>query len=161
MKKLTFITIILVFFSVVESIAGDPVGPAYAAQKAAELKALQQRNAANRPAPAPRPAAPPAAVEQPQLTGPAYSYARQKWLYGVQRQNARYWGSAPVGPAYANYNLRVKANQRLWNGTWPNNTYWFARPTVRIRGPYLSTPAFRGLSDPYIWNSQANSFWRY
>ena len=47
MKSLTFI-LIVVLFSTVDSIAGEPVGPAYAAQKAAELKELQRRNAAGK-----------------------------------------------------------------------------------------------------------------
>lgn len=162
MKNLTLTTIVLLISSI-PSQADEPVGPAYAAQKAAELKALQAANAAKRSAP--RPAAAPveiAPASPPPLTGPAYAAARQRWLWSVQRRNARYWGTAPVGPAYAAYTQRVKASQRLWNGTWPNNMYWpWSRPTVRIRGPYLSTPAFRGLNDPYIWGSQANSFWRY
>jgi hypothetical protein len=159
MKHLTFLTAIFVLASPLH--AGEPVGPAYAAQKAAELKELQRRNAAKRvdTAPTVRPVEQP--TEQPQLTGPAYAAARQRWLRGIQRKNARYWGTAPVGPAYAAATQQVKANQRLWNGTWTNNMYWFSRPTVRIKGPYQSTPAFRGLNDPYVWGSQANSFWRY
>lgn len=142
MRNLTFLTVIFVLAGSITLQADEPVGPAYAAQKAAELKKLQ-------------------AQKRPSLTGPAYAAARQNWLRGVQRENAKYRGTAPVGPAYAAATQRIKANQRLRNGTWSNNTYWFSRSTVRIKGPYQSTPAFRGLNDPYVWGSQANSFWRY
>jgi len=115
--------------------AEELVGLAYAAQKAAELKKLQRNNKIGRPK---------------LLVGPAYAQAQQKHLRSIQRQNVGYWGTAPVGPAYAASNFRIKANQRVFNGTWTNNTYWFRRPTVYIKGPYRNTPSFRSLSDPYM-----------
>jgi hypothetical protein len=91
------------------------------------------------------------------LTGPAYAAARARWLYNIQARNARNYRTAPVGPAYAWQMANIKANQRFANGTWPNNTYFF-RP-YRTPKTYLNTPAFRPLSDPWMWYGQQPWGW--
>lgn len=147
--------IIIVLWLHVQPASGQGLtGPAYAAQKKAELRVLQQKNARRR------------ATTRSAPTGPAYAAAQRSRLHRLQQQNAqRPNRKAPTGPAYANQIARIKANQRFFNGTWRNNNPYYSRPTVRIKGPYTNTPAFRSLNDPWTWGSQSNngywSRWRY
>lgn len=139
----------------VSAAAQNLTGPAYAAAKKQELLQLQAHNAAARQVAAqPKRAKKAKAASTKSPTGPEYAAASQARVRSLQARNARSWGAAPVGPAYAAQVASYKANQRVWNGTWPNNSYFFSRPTVRIRPSIGSTPAFRGLSDPWMWHGQ-------
>jgi hypothetical protein len=122
----------------VSAMAQDPVGPAYAAAKKQELLRLQAHNALAR---------------QVAPVGPNYAAASQMRLRNLQK-NARSRETTQVGLVYAARVASYKANQRLANGTWVNNSYLFSRRTIRIRPGTRNTPVFRGLSDPWMWFSQ-------
>jgi len=163
MKQIVFITAVTLMFCgcpkrpYAQDLEGL-TGPAYAAAMNERLHRLQERNAARAataPAPTRRVKEPARAVQRPVLTGPAYAAARSQMLYQWQRRNAAtgFHGQGLTGPYYAAYEANVKANQRLWNGTWPNNFYY----------PYYTPPRKPGsvsrLNDPWLWYSQQPYGW--
>lgn len=132
-------------------------GPAYAAAMKERLRKLQKENATARDATVPAPIRseePARAIPRPVLTGPAYAAARNQAIRRLQYNNWRagFYGQGRTGPYYAAYSANVKANQRLWNGTWQNNYFWFYTP-------YRKPGTVSRLNDPWIWYSQQPYGW--